>query len=110
MAHLVCLCAFSFQRALQFACGNAVVCDTMEEARKVAFGGSERRKVVSVTNLHVHLDTCICMCNPYVYKSYVPESTIVLFMIYMYVHVPSSGGVFGWHSIPEEWCHLWRCC
>ena len=33
------------QRALQFACGNAVVCDTMEEARKVAFGGAERKKV-----------------------------------------------------------------
>ena len=35
----------SLQRALQYACGNALVCDTMEEARKVAYGGSERRKV-----------------------------------------------------------------
>ena len=37
------------QRALQFACGNAVVCDTMEEARKIAFGGAERRRVSSNT-------------------------------------------------------------
>ena len=35
----------SAKRALQFACGNAVVCDTMEEARRIAFGGAERRKV-----------------------------------------------------------------
>ena len=33
------------QKALQYACSNAVVCDTMEEARRVAFGGAERRKV-----------------------------------------------------------------
>ena len=33
------------KRALQFACGNAVVCDDMEEARKVAFASSERKKV-----------------------------------------------------------------
>ena len=33
------------QKALQYACSNAVVCDTMEEARKVAFGGAERKKV-----------------------------------------------------------------
>lgn len=39
------------QRALQYACGNAVVCDTMEEARKVAFGGSERRKVWKLATL-----------------------------------------------------------
>ena len=37
-----------FQKALQFACGNALLCQTMEEARRLAFGGSERRKVVSL--------------------------------------------------------------
>lgn len=42
------------QRALQFACGNAVVCDTMEEARKIAFGGSERRRVSSNTCMYVY--------------------------------------------------------
>lgn len=36
------------KKALQYACSNAVVCDTMEEARKVAFGGAERRKAVSL--------------------------------------------------------------
>eukprot|EP00112_Aurelia_sp_Birch-Aquarium-sp1_P012291 Seg2586.6 transcript_id=Seg2586.6/GoldUCD/mRNA.D3Y31 product="Structural maintenance of chromosomes protein 1A" protein_id=Seg2586.6/GoldUCD/D3Y31 len=36
------------KKALQFACSNALVCDTMEEARKLAFGGQERRKTVSL--------------------------------------------------------------
>ena len=38
------------KRALQFACGSAIVCDTMEEARKIAFmsGDRERKKVVSL--------------------------------------------------------------
>ena len=33
------------KNALQFTCGNAIVCDDMEEARRVAFGSSERKKV-----------------------------------------------------------------
>lgn len=36
------------KRALVFSCGNALVCDTMEEARKLAFTGSQRKKTVSV--------------------------------------------------------------
>ena len=28
-----------------FACGNSLVCETMEDARRVAFGSGERRKV-----------------------------------------------------------------
>ncbi|XP_065903678.1 structural maintenance of chromosomes protein 1A-like [Dysidea avara] len=36
------------KKALQYACSNAVVCDTMEEARKIAFGGSDRKKAVSL--------------------------------------------------------------
>nr|QIC49988.1 structural maintenance of chromosomes protein 1 [Actinia equina] len=36
------------KKALQYACGNALVCETMEEARKLAFGGSERKKTVSL--------------------------------------------------------------
>ena len=39
---------FLLQKALQFACGNALLCQTMEEARRLAFGGGERRKVVSL--------------------------------------------------------------
>jgi len=33
---------------LQFACANALVCDGMEEARRLAFGGAERKKTVSL--------------------------------------------------------------
>ena len=39
---------FALQKALQFACANALVCDGMEEARKLAFGGAERKKTVSL--------------------------------------------------------------
>ena len=42
--NLFCI-IFYVQRALQYACGTALVCDTMEEARKIAYGGPERRKV-----------------------------------------------------------------
>ncbi|XP_065059066.1 structural maintenance of chromosomes protein 1A-like [Rhopilema esculentum] len=38
----------TIKKALQYACGNAIVCDNMEEARKFAFSGSERRKTVSL--------------------------------------------------------------
>lgn len=33
------------KKALLFACGNALVCETVEDARRVAFGGPERHKV-----------------------------------------------------------------
>ncbi len=33
------------KRALLFACGNALVCETVDDARKVAFGLQERHKV-----------------------------------------------------------------
>ncbi|XP_065668984.1 structural maintenance of chromosomes protein 1A isoform X2 [Hydra vulgaris] len=36
------------KKALQFSCGNSLVCDTAEEARQVAFRGSERRRTVSI--------------------------------------------------------------
>lgn len=39
------------KRALLFACGNSLVCDTTEEARRVAFGTPERRKVHNITPL-----------------------------------------------------------
>ena len=49
------------KRALQFACGNAVVCDDMEEARKVAFASSERKKV-----------------NIYMYSNYIYMYTVII--------------------------------
>lgn len=33
------------KKALQFACGNALVCDSVEHARTVAFNTGERKKV-----------------------------------------------------------------
>lgn len=39
------------KRALQFACANSLVCDGMEEARKLAFGGAERKKTVSLDGI-----------------------------------------------------------
>ena len=36
------------KKALQYACGNSLVCDTMEEARKLCFSGSERHKAVAL--------------------------------------------------------------
>ena len=35
----------SIKKALIFACGNALVCESVEDARKVAFGLMERHKV-----------------------------------------------------------------
>ncbi|XP_055958338.1 structural maintenance of chromosomes protein 1A [Patella vulgata] len=36
------------KKALLFACGNALVCETVEDARRVAFGGHERHKSVAL--------------------------------------------------------------
>lgn len=42
----------SFKRAVQYACGNTVVCETLEDAKQIAFGKSKRNmekpKVVTV--------------------------------------------------------------
>ena len=35
----------AIKKALLFACGNALVCETVEDARRVAFGGVERQRV-----------------------------------------------------------------
>ncbi|TMS38591.1 hypothetical protein L596_005281 [Steinernema carpocapsae] len=36
------------RKALQFACGNALVCEKAEDARKLAFGGADRYKAVAM--------------------------------------------------------------
>ena len=36
------------KKALLFACGNALVCETVEDARKVAFNLTERHKVTQI--------------------------------------------------------------
>lgn len=33
------------KKVIQFVCGNGLVCETLEEARHIAFAGPERRKV-----------------------------------------------------------------
>lgn len=41
------------KKALQYACGNALVCENVEDARRIAFGGPYRHKVrdlISITN------------------------------------------------------------
>ena len=93
MTHCTCV---HVQRALQFACGNALVCDTMEEARKVAFGGPERRRVSPVCNMCVTVECVHLNVNVH-----------VLCIVLVLVHV--AGSVSGWHSVPEEWSHLRRC-
>ncbi|XP_067880258.1 structural maintenance of chromosomes protein 1A isoform X2 [Heterodontus francisci] len=36
------------KKALQYACGNALVCDNVEDARRIAFGGPQRHKTVAL--------------------------------------------------------------
>uniref|UniRef100_A0A8C6RF75 Structural maintenance of chromosomes protein n=1 Tax=Nannospalax galili TaxID=1026970 RepID=A0A8C6RF75_NANGA len=36
------------KKVIQFVCGNGLVCETVEEARQIAFGGPERRKAVAL--------------------------------------------------------------
>ncbi|XP_006866957.1 PREDICTED: structural maintenance of chromosomes protein 1B [Chrysochloris asiatica] len=36
------------KKVIQFVCGNGLVCETLEEARRIAFGGPERRKTVAL--------------------------------------------------------------
>ncbi|XP_046363466.1 structural maintenance of chromosomes protein 1A-like [Haliotis rufescens] len=38
----------AIKKALQFACGNALVAETVDDARRVAFGGQERHKSVAL--------------------------------------------------------------
>nr|XP_055110095.1 structural maintenance of chromosomes protein 1B isoform X4 [Symphalangus syndactylus] len=36
------------KKVIQFVCGNGLVCETVEEARHIAFGGPERQKTVAL--------------------------------------------------------------
>ncbi|KAJ8381995.1 hypothetical protein SKAU_G00027730 [Synaphobranchus kaupii] len=36
------------KKVVQFVCGNALVCETLKEARQIAFGGTERHKTVAL--------------------------------------------------------------
>lgn len=63
------------KKALQYACGNALVCENVEDARRIAFGGPYRHKVGAGVVLHiaclqtsqeytVHLYSCEAPTNP----------------------------------------------
>uniref|UniRef100_A0A8C9WIR0 Structural maintenance of chromosomes protein 1B-like n=1 Tax=Scleropages formosus TaxID=113540 RepID=A0A8C9WIR0_SCLFO len=41
-------CALLIRKAVQFVCGNALVCETLKEAQQIAFGGPERHKTVAL--------------------------------------------------------------
>ena len=47
------------KKALQYACGNALVCENVEDARRIAFGGAYRHKV------HRHTLTDVWQMNIY---------------------------------------------
>lgn len=45
------------KKALQYACGNALVCENVEDARRIAFGGPYRHKVNATSRTcvtHIH--------------------------------------------------------
>lgn len=39
------------KKALQYACGNALVCENVEDARRIAFGGPYRHKVKEISKM-----------------------------------------------------------
>ena len=41
------------QRAVQFACGNAVVCETEEEAKRLCFDDRVVNKVCNMPHVHM---------------------------------------------------------
>jgi len=44
----------SIHKALLYACGNTLICDTLTEARKRAFGGQKRYKIVTLDGTVIH--------------------------------------------------------
>uniref|UniRef100_A0A8C2INH4 Structural maintenance of chromosomes protein 1A n=1 Tax=Cyprinus carpio TaxID=7962 RepID=A0A8C2INH4_CYPCA len=53
------------KKALQYACGNALVCENVEDARRIAFGGPYRHKLSknNFTMLHLLLVfSLVCVC------------------------------------------------
>lgn len=42
------------KKALQYACGNALVCENVEDARRIAFGGPYRHKVYIIYSFKVY--------------------------------------------------------
>lgn len=76
------------KKALQYACGNALVCENVEDARRIAFGGPYRHKVL---NNKVHLIIL----------------SIRRFPNRWFSHLCPDGSP-GRYSVPEVWSYLWR--
>lgn len=47
--------AYQLRKAVLFVCGNALVCESIKEARIVAFEGQERRKVHLATDVGIRI-------------------------------------------------------
>lgn len=58
------------KKALQYACGNALVCENVEDARRIAFGGPYRHKVMNYGYLE-----SLALCFDLVYLNLVYSST-----------------------------------
>lgn len=44
----------SINKALLYACGSTLICDTLDEARKLAYGGEQKYKVVALDGTVIH--------------------------------------------------------
>lgn len=68
--------AGQLRKAVQFVCGNTLVCETIKEARSVAFDRQERNKVsvksttaqdiVLITHAALQLNVCFAILQPLV--------------------------------------------
>lgn len=55
--------AGQLRKAVQFVCGNTLVCETVKEARSVAFDRRERNKVITATDNRHCFDSLIICSN-----------------------------------------------
>lgn len=81
------------KKALQYACGNALVCDNVEDARRIAFGGHQRHKVW-IPLCTLELDRLSIGDS----SSSLPPSLFSLLCV--------DGGT-GWDPVPEVRGDLW---
>lgn len=66
------------KKVIQFVCGNGLVCETVEEARHIAFGGPERRKVRDLITLPPKCSCLLSLSSP----PFIPLSHMVLYVLF----------------------------
>lgn len=82
------------KKALQYACGNALVCDNVEDARRIAFGGHQRHKVWMTPPIpRVELD-----------RLSIGDSYVHLLHFFSPCCIDSSTG---WNPVPKVRSYLW---